>query len=136
MKKKIYVGCALTNAPEEFKQKVEDLKNKLRQSGHEVFDFIGTVKGTPKDVYNWDIKKCVAECDLFIAILEYQSIGLGYELAAAVEKYQKPVLALIQEDQIITRLALGIEHPLYTFRKYQTLDQAISLIEEKIAAIV
>ena len=86
--KKLYVGCSLTLAPESFRQSVEELKNKLR-ADYEVFDFLGLVKGTAKDVYEWDIHHCVAKCDLFLAVCDYPSLGLGYEMGVAVEKLYK-----------------------------------------------
>ena len=125
---KIYVGCALNYSGEEFRQKIEELKNILRKD-HEVFDFVGLTKGTPKDVYNWDIENCVKNCDVFVAICDYPSIGLGYELACALEKFQKPTLALAHEDLKVTRLVLGIEKPNYEFRRYKNIDEVPDLVE-------
>src|SRR3990167_5160277 len=126
---KIYVGCSLTQAPEQFIEEVENLKKILRQKGHKVFDFVGLVAGTPKDVYRWDIHHCVAECDLFIAICDYPSIGLGYELGVAVEKLGKRVLAIAHRNTKITRLVLGIDHQHFEFFRYEELDQVIELIQ-------
>lgn len=126
---KIYVGCSLTQAPEVFRQEVEDFKTKLRNFGHEAFNFIGLVAGTARDVYEWDIKHCVEECDLFVAICDYPSIGLGYELAVAVEKLGKRALAVAHRDAKITRLVLGINHPRFEFRQYDELDEVINLIQ-------
>src|ERR1700733_9369191 len=109
---KLYVGCALTLAPEEFKKSVEDLKNALLVE-NEVMDFIGTVAGTPQDVYKWDIHECVAKCDVFIAICDFPAIGVGYELSVAVEKLRKPTLALAHKDTKVSRMLLGIEQPHY-----------------------
>src|SRR5882724_9174860 len=92
-KAKIYIGCSLTHAPEAFRVAVESLKQELRQQ-FEVFDFLGLVAGTAEDVYRWDINKCVAEADVFVAICDYTSLGLGYEIGTAVEKHHKPVLAV------------------------------------------
>ena len=101
---KVYVGCALTGAPKEFVDAVEISKRRLREAGHEVADFVGVVNGTAFDVYETDIHKCVAECEFMIAICDLPSIGLGWELAVAVEKLRKPTLALAHQDTAVSRL--------------------------------
>ena len=83
--------------PREFKKEIENIKNILRKE-YEVMDFVGLVAGTPHDVYQWDIHRCVATCDVFIAICDFPAIGLGYELGVAIEKLHKPTLALARED--------------------------------------
>jgi hypothetical protein len=103
---KLYVGCSLTHASEEFKQAVEELKTELRQAGYEVFDFVGLINGTSKDVYEWDIGHCVAECDALIGICDFPSIGLGWEMNEAL-RLGKPVLAVAHKDAQVTRLVLG-----------------------------
>lgn len=124
---KLYIGCSLTHAPEEFKQQIEGVKNVLRKE-HEIMDFVGLVAGTPKDVYEWDIHECVAKCDVFVAICDFPAIGLGYELAVAVEKLKKPTLALAHEGAKITRLVLGIERPYYRFVRYKTAEDIPMII--------
>jgi hypothetical protein len=131
---KIYIGCSLTHAPEEFKQAVENLKDSLR-SQYEVFDFLGLKKGTVRDVYNWDIKHCVANCDLFVAMCDYASLGLGYELATAVEAHKKPVLALAHQDAEVTRLVQGIDSPLFSFERYEDLSEIKDLVNKKLRTI-
>ena len=125
---KIYIGCSLTQAPESFKAMVEEVKDHLRQE-HEVLDFVGTVAGTPQDVYEWDINKCVPECDVFIAICDLPAVGLGYELGVAVEELKKPTLALAHKDQKVSRLLHGIDQPHYTFEQYDSLDDVVEKIK-------
>ncbi|HCC06200.1 TPA: hypothetical protein DEP94_02500 [Candidatus Nomurabacteria bacterium] len=133
---KIYVGCALTHASEEFKRAVDILKIALREDGHFVFDFLGLVAGTAEDVYVWDIHNCVAKCDVFIALVDHPSTGLGYELSTAVEKNGKPTLALAQTNALVTRLVLGINEPCYTFARYETLEEIPLLVKQFIAGKV
>lgn len=135
-KLRIYVGCALTQAPGEFRESVESFKNGLREH-YEVFDFVGLVDGTAGDVYRWDIKRCVATCDLFIAICDLSSIGLGWELGMAVEELKKPVLAVAHEESSVTRLVLGApeDNPHFTFERYNDLVADLpELIKAKIKA--
>ena len=128
--RKLYIGASLTQAPKEFVEKIENLKNKLRKD-YEILDFLGLKKGTPADVYKWDIQKCVAICDIFVTICDYPSIGVGYEMATALEKYSKPTLGLSMEKSKVSRLVSGIDHPMYTFKYYKTEKDIIALIKEK-----
>jgi len=131
MKKlRLYVGCSLTQAPEEFRKEVEELKRELGEY-FEVFDFVGLVNGTPKDVYRWDIHRCVANCDLFVAICDYPAIGLGYEMAVAIEKFGKPTLLLVRKGVSVSRLVLGIEHQLCTLEYYESRQDMVRLIRAK-----
>lgn len=124
---KLYVGCSLTQAPEAFKTNVENLKKEL-QKEFEIFDFIGLTKGTAEDVYRWDVHECVAKCDMFVAICDFPSIGLGYELGVAVEKLNKPTLALAHSGSKLSRLLLGINLPHYKLVRYETTEQIPMLV--------
>lgn len=126
---KLYIGCSLTQAPEDFKQKVEQAKKSLRGK-YEVLDFIGLEKGTANDVYNWDIHACVATCDAFVAIVDLPSIGLGYELGVAIEKLEKPTLILAHQDAKVSRLIYGIEKPFVRTARYSTPSEIPTLVEE------
>lgn len=120
MKKlKLYVGCSLSKASKEFVDSVERLKTALAEDGFEVLDFLGLTKGTPKDVYEWDIVRNVRTCDVFIAICDEPSTGLGYELCEAV-RVKKPVLAVAHQDTFVTRLVIGASEaePNLTFARY------------------
>lgn len=124
---KLYIGCSLTQAPEEFKQKVEHAKDTLRTK-YEVLDFIGLVNGTANDVYMHDIHTCVATCDVFVAIVDLPSIGLGYELGVAVEKLEKPTLILAHTDAKVTRLVIGIEKPFVKMVRYTDPSEIPALV--------
>lgn len=127
---KIYVGCSLIHASDEFRQSVEDVKQKLRSIGHEVFDFVAMTQGEPKDVYQWDIHNCVKNCDLFVAICDLPSIGLGYELGFAVEKLGKLVLAVAHKEAKVSRLVLGIDHPNFQFKTYDDMSEIPNFVTE------
>ncbi len=137
---KIYVGCALTRATEEYRQGIAKFKEMLRSKNYEVIDFIWVKLKDPRDVtpqkvYEWDIEDCVANCDLMVAICDEPSIGLGYEIGTAVEKLGKPVLALIKKGIPLTRLIEGIKHPKFSYREYENFGDALELVEEKIKNI-
>src|SRR5438067_586788 len=120
MMKKIYVGCSLTHAPEEFKQGIIALKQQLSKQ-HIILEFLGLVNGTSEEVFEHDTN-CVKQCDLFIAECSHPSIGLGYELGTALA-LDKPVLAVAHKDAKVTRLVLGVTHPKYTFRRYDDMEE-------------
>ena len=66
------MGCALTDASEEFRASVEYFKKALRREGYEVFDFVGLVGDSSEEVYRWDIGHCVKDCEAFIAICDHR----------------------------------------------------------------
>lgn len=133
---KLYVGCGLTNAPEEFKESVETMKIQLKER-YDVFDFVGLVAGTSEDVYKWDIEHCVADCDMFIGVCDYPSIGLGWELNEAVS-LGKPTLGVAHQDSLVTRLLLGAAglKPNFEFTRYHNLVEDVpKMVDEKILAM-
>jgi hypothetical protein len=121
-KKKLYVGCGLTLASQEFKDHVEELKGELRRDW-DVLEFLGLVAGSAADVYQRDIVENVGSCDAFVAIADEPSIGLGYELAIAVEQHRKPVLATAHVNSKVTRMLLGAAevHPNMAFEQYEDM---------------
>jgi hypothetical protein len=131
-KPKIYVGCSLTQAPEEFKAFILEFKSRLREEGNEVMEFLGLVKGTPADVYEQDIMKCVSACDILIAVADYPAIGLGYEMAVAIEKLKIPALALARRGASVTRLINGIPHEKYAYKEYSDMDEMVNIASEYI----
>jgi hypothetical protein len=134
-KAQLYVGCALTAAPENFKTSVEGLKDTLRDLGYAVFDFVGLVAGTPEDVYNYDIGHCVRDCDAFIAICDEPGIGLGWELSEAT-RLGKPVLAVAHVDAKISRLVIGAAEvePNLHFERYNDLVSEVPALVETMLA--
>jgi hypothetical protein len=135
MKKKLYVGCALTYLPkgaESFPDMVAELRKELGKN-FEVMEFWNAIHpsaGTPLDVYTHDIKNSVMKADCMLAICDHPSLGLGYELATAVEKQGIPVLAMAHKDARVSRLILGINHPNFTFAYYSSVQDIIAKARE------
>jgi hypothetical protein len=127
LRQKLYIGCSLTHAPQQFRDDIESLKQFLREQ-YEVFDFLGLTAGSALDVYRWDIQHCVAICD-------HTSLGLGYELGTAIEKYHKPVLAVAHHDTRLSRLVIGIDAPGYSLERYDHIADIAALIETKLASV-
>lgn len=125
---KLYVGSSLTQAPKEFISHVEEIKTYLRKN-YEVLEPQGVIAGTPEDVYRRDIEECVSHSDAFVALCDFPAIGLGYELAFAIEKLLKPTIALAHGDAKISRLVLGITKPHFRFARYETAEEAKTTID-------
>ncbi len=131
MKPRLYVGCSLARADEEFRQNVENLKDQIRKNGYEVFDFVGLVKGTPRDVYEWDMGHCVKDCDVFLAICDEPSIGLGMEIGEAI-RLGKPVLGVANKNSVVTRMVDGAAEvePNFTFLRYDNFMRDVPVMLE------
>lgn len=125
---KLYVGCSLTHAPESFRSDVAALKDSLR-ADYEILDFIGLESGTARDVYEWDINRCVAECDALLAICDHPSIGLGYEMATAIEKLGKPTLGVAAHEALVGRIVIGITQPNFSFARYDRMSDIPSILK-------
>lgn len=134
MKKKLYIGCALTHLPEDkkedFLKMVDNVKKKLRND-FEILEFWSALSpehalsGTPQEVYIYDIKECLMKADYMLAICDYYGLGLGYEIATAVERRGIPVLAAAHKDSKVSRLIRGIDHKNFCFMYYDSVDEII-----------
>jgi len=118
---KVYVGCALALAPQGFVQKVISLKDILRTK-FEVLDFLG-FSGTERDVFLFDIEQ-VNNCDFMLAICDYPSTGLGFEIASVLGR-QKEVIAVAHQDSKVSRMIIGINLPGFSFHRYTNLEEDI-----------
>ena len=71
----IYVGCALSQASEVFKDRVAEFKRSLSEN-HEVLEFVLAKDVSDEFVFLNDAG-CVERCDIFLAITDLASQGLG-----------------------------------------------------------
>jgi nucleoside 2-deoxyribosyltransferase len=124
---RIYVGCGLTHASDALKADVDALKERLRLH-YSVLDFIGLEDSTAAEVYRHDTA-CVDTCDLFVAICDEPSTGLGMEIARAIA-HQRPTLAVAHESARVSRQVLGApEHePAVWLYRYRSLDELDALV--------
>jgi hypothetical protein len=132
---KVYVGCGLTHAPEEFRNQVERLKAKLDEVC-EVLYFTGLVDIPPRQAYVHDINKCVYDCGLLLAICDHPSTGLGMELGTRIKAAKKPVLAVAQTDAKVSDLLFDPREPGYEFRRYDDFDEIYDMAIERIKEIM
>lgn len=129
METKIYVGHALTHAPEHFLTDMVALKKELRDVGFTVLDFAwkdGKQLLGVSDVYEYDLKQ-VEKSDLFVAICTLPSIGLGMELERAFQ-LKKPTLVFTQRTVHLTSIVPhglnyhGLQAPLGYDGIYEIVD--------------
>ena len=130
---KVYVGCALTHASEDFKKQVEEFKQELRNVC-EVLCFLDIGEATPNAVYQHDIHNCVMQSDLLVAITDQPSTGLGYEMATQTEARRKPLLAIAHEDSIVSDLILDTRQPGFRFIRYKNLHTDVIPVIQNILA--
>ena len=130
--KKLYIGCALTHLPKEkkvaFLQMIKNLKKELGKT-FEILEFLGggdVSSASPLEVYTHDIKNSVMKADCMLAICDHPSLGLGYEIATAVEKQGIPVLAVAHNDFFISRLIRGVDHKNFTFFHYNSEEEIVA----------
>lgn len=122
---KIYLAHSLTQAPEEFKAEMQSFREQLKTQ-YEVLEFLGLVAGTAEDVFMHDVQ-CVTDCDLLLAEVSYPAIGLGFEIATALQ-LNKKVLSIARTEAKVSRLVLGIQSKNYQFHRYNNLAEVLKLI--------
>lgn len=132
-KKKLYVGCGLTHASEEFKQEVLRFRGALEED-FEVLKFVGISPETPAArVYEHDIT-CVTASDLLLGVCDEVSTGLGWEMGYGAA-LGKRILAVAHQDTHVTKMVIGAGEsslaPTVLFERYTNLaDDVIPLIHQ------
>lgn len=136
---KIYVGCALMDAPQSFKNQIQELKIELKKNPDiEILEFLGQGSGTPADIYHHDIHDCVKKADIVLGIATYPSTGLGYELSVAVEaSVTTLVIICTEKNKKISNLIRGVSafpqnQPRVTFYEYDKIFDIIPVVEQVI----
>jgi hypothetical protein len=129
----IYFGCALKHAPEDYKESIRSLKDKLSTlEGIEILEFVVKPGATPKEVYENDITQHVMNCDLMIADFSHPSLGLGYEVATMIEKRNKTVIGFAHKDAKVSSLILGIQNKNFSFQTYSDMSEIFDLVKLKL----
>lgn len=105
-KLKLYVGCALTEAPPEFRDDIVQLKEVLKKD-YDVLEFLGLTAGTAEDVFQRDINENVANCDLLLIVGDHASWGAAIELTFGTAIHKKPVL-FVRKNRKLTRIIPGM----------------------------
>lgn len=132
----LYVGCALSHAPKEFCQGVESVKADLRQRGYNILDFVVDESATPEEVFEWDLN-CVESCDAMLAIADYPSQGLGWEMATAT-RLGKPTLAVAEIGRKVTRFTIGAAGvlPSFEFERYRYIKEVPAQFDQFLGRVL
>src|ERR1035437_8044687 len=127
--KKIYVGCSIAHAPDEYLAEIAELKNLIKKEFDcELMEFIPKGEGTVQEVYLNDIHNAVFNCDVMVAEVSYPSLGLGWEMATVVEKFKKPILMCAKEGTNVSKLIQGAansKNSNCTFVRYEKMTDLI-----------
>lgn len=125
----IYVGCSLTHASQEWRDRIEEVKNELGKHYH-VLSFLGLCRTEPGAVYRWDIQRCVGCAELLVAFCDHASLGLGVEIGAAALYYGVPTLALAHTDSHVSQMIPDMAHEEQgvCFERYTDHDDALRVI--------
>lgn len=131
MEKKLYVGCGLTHATEEFKQEVLRFRSALEED-FDVLKFVGISPQTPPaEVFEHDLR-CVSSCDAMVAVNDEVSTGLGMEMGYGLA-IGKHILAVAHQDALVTKMVTGAGEsdtaPNVTFARYENLvDDVVPMV--------
>jgi hypothetical protein len=117
----IYVGCALALAPPDFIEQVLRLKSNLKKE-FQILDFYGFT-GTADEVFAFDMKQ-VNSCHKMLAICDYPSTGLGFEIASVLQR-NLPVIAVAHREAVVSRMIIGISHKKFSFHRYDDIEKEI-----------
>jgi hypothetical protein len=123
----VYVGCALTHVGQTYRDEVETLKSRLRLD-YNVLDFIGPKSGTPRQVWDHDMKDCVGRCHFLLAIADHPSTGLGVEIGLAIGRYEIPVLIVAHNDFMVSRTVIDPGEDNVAFFRYDNLLEDVPRI--------
>ena len=128
-KPKLYVGCALNNAPLAFQKKVDALKKSLVET-FEILEFIGSGEMSDGETVLHDLKQ-VERCDLMLGIADLASTGLGSELTHA-GWLKRPTLIVAQAGAQVSRFVPGLpaKFESLVFQRYETWNDIEKLISD------
>ena len=121
----VYLGCALSNSPQSFKDQIEYLRGRIEACAT-VLKFLG-LQPHISEAFQWDMN-CVRRCDLLVADVTYPSMGLGAEFGVALE-HRKPIITLANDALALERqLAYGYLDPLHFTLRYKTKEEAAEFV--------
>ena len=133
----VYVGMALTGAPEEFRVTLQnDVKRGLREiPGVKVWDFVGLTGSTEVDVYETD-RLYAERADLVVFICDHPSTGLGMEIAFR-HATRKPMILAAKMGAVVTRMVTGFaKREDIPLRRYEYASDIVALAKRRIEQLL
>jgi nucleoside 2-deoxyribosyltransferase len=129
---KIYVGCSLTHATQEFRDSIEYLKTHIGEKYH-LLSFLGFGAGTAKEIFDYDVD-CVNKADFMVADCTYPSTGLGMELGIAYTR-KIPVLLIARTDANVALMVQGLPNRYKDIVRYENILDIVGEIDEMIRSV-
>lgn len=132
---KVYIGCALANAPVSFHNEIIALKKEIKRLLPYVIilDFVPPDEDkTPHFIWKHDCER-IKECDVFLAVVNFPSLGLGGELTEALRIHKKPTLVVANQDVRVSRYVLGLidaHASLACFQEFNSWNQIVGYLED------
>ncbi|MFX1505702.1 MAG: nucleoside 2-deoxyribosyltransferase [Promethearchaeota archaeon] len=137
---KIYLSGAIRGG-RELQDNYQIILDYLKENGHEILthhvassDVLEMEKSIPDvDIYIQDIN-WLQECNALIAEVSVPSIGVGYEIAYALA-FNKPVLAIYEENRLISAMILGNTSPNLKVHSYPSIPRLLFQIKDFLSSI-
>ncbi len=134
-KQRMYLACALRNAPHEFVENVMEFRERLeRELPIEILRFIDLntdPRPSHTDIFMWDMQQ-VNRADVVLVICDEPSFGSGFETAMALT-WGKPVLMVAHEKRVISSFPEGINIHGAAFRRYTSWEHLLSIVRKHFA---
>jgi len=132
---KIYFAASISGG-RKFEKAYQFIVDFLKKYGHTVLTehiaypsvFDEEKHISPEKVYSRDLA-WLAESELVIAEVSNPSLGVGYEIAKALEM-KKSVLCVYQSGIFLTKMITGNKDPLLTVKEYSSLDGLLTIISD------
>lgn len=136
----VYFACSITGGRRD-ELVYQKLVAAMQENGHQVPTAILAspevmpMEGlaTPDDVYTRDTG-WIRDCDVLVAEVSTPSHGVGYEIGFALSM-QKNVLCLYQRGCKVSKMILGNPTPQLTVHAYDTIEEAIQLLNAYLASV-
>jgi len=127
---KIYLSGAIRGG-RELQSNYQIIHDYLKENGHEILthhvaspNVLEIEKSIPDvEIFAQDIK-WLQECDTLIAEVSVPSTGVGYEIAYAL-KLNKPVLAIYEENRVISAMISGNTSSNLTLHSYNSIPRLL-----------
>lgn len=136
---KIYFACAIMGGRGD-EAVYQQLVAAMLADGHVVPTALNAGPGwqtleqdpDPIEIYQRDMA-WIAESQVMVAEISTPSHGVGYEIRYALEQ-AKPVLCLYQRQRKVSKMLTGNTMPNLTVHAYDTVDEALRLLRQFLAA--
>lgn len=126
---KIYFAAAIRGG-RTLQQTYQAIVEDLREAGHIVLSenvayvTLADDEWTDEAIYAQDTA-WIDECEAVVAEVTTPSLGVGYEIAYALHRANKPVLCLCQRTVHLSAMIAGNTHPRLTVLTYDDVPGAL-----------